>query len=86
MLEQEQSFYLKPEELSNNFRIFPFSNVIINDKVLIYQHKIFYLQKEKLLPNGILDMEDLTEKYKENDEFEMKLEFVNGLFEIEGSD
>ena len=77
-------YFLKPQERIAIGRIFPYARLIITNRVLIYQQKIYYLYKEKLLPSGVLDMELLTDKDKEDDKFEK--EFVNGVFPIEGSD
>ena len=73
---------MKPQEKTTNFRIYPYSTFIINDTSLIYHEKIFYLYREKLLPNGILDMELLTDNDNPEDE---EKKFVNGVFEIDGS-
>ena len=35
-LVEESCFYMKPSERMNNFKIFPFSEFIINDTFLVY--------------------------------------------------
>ena len=44
-----------------NFHFVPYSNIIINDKYIIYESKIFYLYQTQPLDHGIMDMEELAE-------------------------
>ena len=58
-LEEKTQLIVKDKDMPN-LETTPFSNVIIESTYLICGSKIFYLQSQKALENGILDMEDLS--------------------------
>jgi hypothetical protein len=84
-LEEIERLYIKPRELNTEFRIYPFSELIINDKFLAYHEKIYYLNKKNMhLPTGILDKELLTNQDDPSQLY--RNEFLYGIHQIEGSD
>ena len=44
-----------------NFKYIPFGRIIVNDKYVIQESKIFYVQDDQQLEAGIHDMEELED-------------------------
>ena len=44
-----------------HFKTSPYSKLVIRDKYIISESKIFYLYEDKPLDRGIMDMEELAE-------------------------
>ena len=68
-LEEVDAFHVKPQERSTNFNIFPFPKFIISDQFLVLRERIFYLYRNKILPDGVLDMELLSDKDDERENY-----------------
>ena len=58
-LEEVCDFNIKDKELTNFTEMKQFSSLILSDKFVIQESKIFYLYNEHPFETGILDMEDL---------------------------
>ena len=60
MLIEMKTLYIKNQD-KPNLTILSFAVLIMNDKYLINESKIFYLNGKQSYMNGLLDMEELAE-------------------------
>jgi hypothetical protein len=85
MLVEINTLFIKNQD-KPNLTILSFASLIMNDKYLINESKIFYMNEKKPYMNGLLDMEDLSE-IKDDGGRELKPKtYANGPFKIKGSD
>jgi len=76
MLQETKELTFKDSDRPHFIKQSRYPNLIVNDKFLIQESKIFYLfEDENHLQKGILDMEELAE-VKEKDQVESQNQYV----------
>ena len=85
MLIEKSHLFIKNQD-KPNLNIEPFADLIINDKYLVSDAQIYYLNDNKPLMNGILDMEDLAKIEDLDVNQKLSKTFANGPFRFKGSE
>ena len=63
-----------------------FSNLIISDKYLIQECKIYYLWEDTPYSDGILNMEQLEDQTTSYESKDLVKDFIKGPMNVTGSD
>ena len=81
-----KTLYMKEKERVH-FSASPYQDIILRDKYIISESKIFYLYQSNPLDHGILDMEELSElQDNESPQDQLQKKFAMGPYTIDGNE